>query len=51
MSSDDFWKIFLPSLRGVASLMESQLDLAREARNRPLNVEVRIIKAQIWLGY
>ncbi|OCK74689.1 hypothetical protein K432DRAFT_363277 [Lepidopterella palustris CBS 459.81] len=43
VNSDDFWKIFLPSLQGVASLMESQLDLAREARNGPLNVEKVIV--------
>ncbi|KAF2502416.1 hypothetical protein BU16DRAFT_498059 [Lophium mytilinum] len=42
-NSNDFWKIFKPSLQGVASLMESQLDLARAAKNGSLGVVEKVV--------
>lgn len=38
-------------MKGVASLMESQLNLVRQARNGTPDVEVRAVKAQVWLTY
>jgi len=49
MSRKDFWEIFLPSMKGVASLMEDQLNLARKAGNGGLDVDVRTSEAKMSL--